>query len=321
METKENSNKIFWEDWVQEYEEYLKEVRKETFSSCPKEYKAIMECIHDAIDLYSRGKEEWEQAPHSFSGILRNYLFKLNCWISYEIISGKYFEAMRDIRFLYEGAILSVIIEDAIEGAILKKYGSAIIEKELKDEILDLWVIARYRKRIYKKRNKKRREAAEKIVEDYFQKMPLREMTKEEKKEYIRTYTDILSDERLGYGMKKMINETLKEMKENFRISIEEDLKTKFENLWRELSSFSHFTRFFKEISQDVPFIFVEKLNEKWFQQCFENYLLTLDLFYSVCLWRWPKIKERVKRLIELWEKDLDITFELSSIILKIPQK
>lgn len=90
---KEKFAKKVEKEYLHQYENFLKEVRTETFQSFPKKSQGIIECVNDSIDFFPRGEQEWEQAPHSFSKVLRCYLWKLTSCIAYEILNGKYFEA------------------------------------------------------------------------------------------------------------------------------------------------------------------------------------------------------------------------------------
>jgi len=59
-------------------------------------------------------------------------------WTMYEILNGKYFEAFRDIRFIFETSILSVMMEDVIEKSIYQKC-ETLSNFHLKVTIFKLW--------------------------------------------------------------------------------------------------------------------------------------------------------------------------------------
>jgi len=313
---------MFERDYLRQYQNFLREVRVETFHSFPKEYKGIIECVNDSIDFFPKGDQEWDQAIHSLSGILRCYLWKLTNWIAYEILNGKYFEASRNLRFLLEGSIWSIFMEDAIEDVIFKRTGG-LSELGLKNEIIHLWKKAR-KENIYKEKNQgKRKHKAEKIVRDFFreksQTKSLRNMTAAEQTEYIQDYALILSNKRLGYSIRRLIDE----LKEGF-LPINPQYRKRLKDTWANLCESAHFPGFFfEEISKDVDFIFVEKLSKHLFTQCFRNYLTTLDLFYSVVLWRWefPQTVHRIKRIVKFWQRNLKVSFELTQTTLRFLDK
>jgi len=298
-----------WESYFREYEKFLKEVRQEILDSYPKESDSLLAPIADSIEFYSREEKEWQQTPHSLVLILKNYLWKLTNWISYEILHGKYFEAMRDTRFLFEGSIWGMILEDAIEKVIYQK--EKVLSKiNLKLEIMELWETAK-QKKIYKiKELEKRKEKAKKIVKEYFQQLAkqkrLRSISNLEKEKYIENYSLILADERLGFSIRALIDKEIR----SFLEPLNEKEKEKFKKVWVSLCKYAHFPgNFFHKLVNEAPqLIFVEAFNKNLFQECVNNYLITLDLFYSVALWRWPSEKaiKRLKEIDNFWRKNLN---------------
>ena len=65
-------------------------------------------------------RDEWH---HNLSGILFVYIWRGYGWIVYEILSGHYLEAIRDMRYLFEGAFLSIHLDDLIDRKTLEKFG------------------------------------------------------------------------------------------------------------------------------------------------------------------------------------------------------
>lgn len=202
-----------WAKYIKKYENWLKEVREETFKIFPAKAEVLMLPISDSIEFYPRGKIEWDQSPHSFLGILRNYLWKLTNWISYEILSGKYFEAIRNIRFLFEWSILGMAMEDAIEETIFKKY-EGLSEMGLKLDIIKIWKAIPYSQRKSLRNRKKRLKLIVRAIGKYFQELTqkgrLKEMSENDKKEYIKDYASILShDKWWTYPLPRLIEEEL----------------------------------------------------------------------------------------------------------------
>lgn len=138
------------EKYLKEYEECLREVSKETCEKYREKTWMLFEFINNWIDLVPRHEEVSKQAIHSLSGIILLHSWKLTNWITYEILCGKYFEAIRNLRFIFEGTVYAVIIEDAIESRVSEKRGG-LSEVGLKKEIFELWEMCKG-KRVYEKR-------------------------------------------------------------------------------------------------------------------------------------------------------------------------
>ena len=113
-----------FENYLKEYNGFLEDVRKETYTKHQTEAEMLFEFIDNWIDLVRRDKENFLQAANSLSGVILLNSWKLTNWISYEILCGKYFEAIRSLRFVFEGSVYAVIMEDAIESKVFGKWGS-----------------------------------------------------------------------------------------------------------------------------------------------------------------------------------------------------
>jgi len=112
------------EKYYKVYGKVLKEVREETYRKFPGEAGMLMEFIDNWIDLIPIDERLMPGVMNSLSGILLFHLWKLSNWITYKILSGKYFEAIRNLRFLFEGSIYAVVIEDAIERVVYERWGA-----------------------------------------------------------------------------------------------------------------------------------------------------------------------------------------------------
>jgi len=111
-----------FDDYFKIYTDSLREVSKETFDKYPNESIMLFEFIDNWIDLFPKDDERFTEAANSLSGIILIDSWKLSNWISYEILCGKYFEAIRNLRFLFEGCVFAVIIEDVIESRVFEKW-------------------------------------------------------------------------------------------------------------------------------------------------------------------------------------------------------
>jgi len=112
------------EKYYKVYGKVLKEIREETYRKFPGEAGMLMEFIDNWIDLIPIDERLMPGVMNSLSGILLFHLWKLSNWITYKILSGKYFEAIRNLRFLFEGSIYAVVIEDAIERVVYERWGA-----------------------------------------------------------------------------------------------------------------------------------------------------------------------------------------------------
>ncbi|MBC7327337.1 hypothetical protein H5T87_04385 [bacterium] len=217
------------------------------------------------------GEIEEEQILHSLSGLLRLHLWKVVNWIGYEIIHGKYFEAMRDLRFLFEGSIYSVIVEDAIESRIFGKYDQ-LSDIGLKSDIISLWEKLIEQSACSKGR-KKRKEMIKEKVREFFSSESsenIREMSEEEKQNYIEDYIEILSDERLWYSTLKLIKEVIKLFEEEFNIKVSRKKEEEFIGIWKALCDYTHYPgRFLEEIIKDPDYVWMEKFNANLFKKMF----------------------------------------------------
>jgi len=305
----ENKRKSFsdaLEKYIETYQNYLSEVIKETHKKFHEESGIIIKFIHNWMDIIPvKEKEKWEEYIHSFQGVLLFYLWKISNWIGYEILSEKYFEAFRDCRFVFEASVLSVIMENAIESRVYKKWKS-LSSFDLKCEILRLWEELRD-EGVYRKKDKVDR--IRERVKEHIGKLNLSE---EEKKDYLEVYYSILCDERLGYSIPKMIEECKK-------ILPIEDKEQLLKDTWKMLNKYTHFTNTFCDIVLDNPdFVFVETMNENLFKECFRAYFNTMDLFYCILCWRFPKVKERMRdKIIDWWNKNFSFRLELTERIIE----
>ena len=133
-QTKGKHDETF-EKFIGTYENLLKDVRKETYEKFPEEAGALIKFLDNWIELIPSGKDEWMQHIHSIPGVLLFHSWKMANWIGYEILNGKYFEAFKNIRFIFEASVLSVIMEDAIERQVYEKW-ETLSSLDLKAEIL-----------------------------------------------------------------------------------------------------------------------------------------------------------------------------------------
>ena len=294
--------------YFEEYEKFLKEVREETFKEAEKQAKILNEFIHDWTRLISGEKGIFEQQINSLPGVIFLHSFKLISWISYEILSAMYFEALRDLRFVFEGSVYGVIYEDSIEKEVYDQFGTVPSSIELKEEIIDLLEKCRNEK-VFQKR-KVDKEKIRKIVNEYFSQKNIRPMDPEEKGKYQNLYIEILSDERLYLSMREQLEECKKHLNlEN------EDIKELI-GVWRKLSRYSHFSYPYLDfIIKNPDSLFIEMFNKDFFNESISLCSKCLDFFYLVFAWRFGGIKEIKNKLLQTikwWENNYPDMFPLT---------
>ncbi|MCD6095429.1 MAG: hypothetical protein J7J99_02545 [Thermoprotei archaeon] len=286
----------------------MRSVGEETYREFPDETRILIEFIDNCTDLISSDKKLTSQIINSLSGILLFHLLKLTNWITYEILSGKYFEAIRNLRFLFEGSIYAVVIEDAIERVVYESQG-ALSTIGLKAEIFKLWDVCR-QKKVKEKRNVNV-DKVKKIVGTYINEHATN-LPEIKRKEYLKMYVEILSDKRLYLPVSIMIDEALKLLK------LDKNFAKRLKNLWRELSKYQHFSYAFLEAILNNPALLsLEVKDRDMFRKALKLYFETLDLYYTVLAWRFPQLRENVRSIIEWWEQYLGRTFSLTKAFLK----
>jgi hypothetical protein len=296
-----------FEEYLKVYTDYLHEVINETYDYSQEGVGTLFEFIDNWIDLVPREKEHFLEAANSLSGIILLNSWKLTNWVSYEVLCGKYFEAIRNLRFIFEGSIYAVVIEDSIESKVWEKWG-LLSSISLKAEILRLLEECKDRK-VYNKRKKMVKvNKVEKIVRKLVENAKL---SPEEKADYIEVYVKILSQSELYLPMKAMIGKYCR------LLGIEEN-KQNLINLWHELSRYQHFSYPYLTIAYENPdFVFLEVFNKNLFKLCLELYFKTIDVLYAVVAWRFPKLRERVKEINDWWEENFNKSFTLTKKVLE----
>lgn len=294
------------ERFFREYEKLLKAVRENTYGESKEEAEILINFLNNWIDLISKEKWIFESEIHSLSGLIFLSSFRLTSWIGYEILCGEYFEALRDLRFIFEGSVYGIIYADAIEEKVYKQWGMTS-EIGLKKEILNLLEKCR-KEQIYQKK-KINKGKIETIVNKFFSQKGIRPLDKKIKKQYINTYIKILSDKRLYLPMSGMLRESKK------FLNLKDKDINELSQVWHELSKYSHFSYPYLDFLLENPdFLFKEIFNKKFFIKIIDLYSKTLDFFYSVFTWRFGGIKEieeNISKIIEWWGDNYSESFPL----------
>ena len=296
------------EKYFEEYEKFLKEVREETYKKAEKDAKILIGFIADWTCLISGEKWIFEQQINSLPGVVFLHSFKLISWISYEILSTMYFEALRDLRFVFEGSVYGVIYEDAIEKEVCDQLGKRLSSIELKEEIIELLEICRNKKVLQKRKVDK--EKIREIVNEYFSQENIRPMVPKEKKKYQNVYIKILSDERLYLPM----HEQLKECKKH--LNLENKDINELTEVWRKLSRYLHFSYPYLDfIIRNPRSLFIEMFNKDFLNESLSLCSKCLDFFFLVFAWRFGRIEElknKILQTIEWWKNNYPDIFPLT---------
>lgn len=94
--------------FLETYKILVDEAIDETFKREKDLAAELVALLSDWIDLsklIEKYKDLWH---HTLSGTLFVYVWRCYGWIIYEILSGQYLEALKDMRFLFEGTFLSL---------------------------------------------------------------------------------------------------------------------------------------------------------------------------------------------------------------------
>lgn len=288
------------------YKELVDEVVEESFKKEKELATSLLELLNnwiDLSDLLKLYKDEWF---HTLSGALFVYLWRSYGWIIYEILSGHYFEALKDLRFLFEGAILSLHFEYFIDKKIYekcKRYGEIGLKVEILELVEDFRRICFSTKDLSKEKYQK---SIKKKVRKMIESSSLRA---KEKEEYIELYSEILSQPELYWGVGKIIKEFGKEF--NLEVGI-------LEKAWSELSGFTHFSsKFLDTILRKPTILWVNDFDEELFKKCVDLQFLTFDLLCAVLAIHFPEIREKIKKILDWWKRNANREFKLVEGVLR----
>jgi hypothetical protein len=275
------------EDYFQTYDTDKLEVRKRTSEKYQNETRMLCAFIDNWFKLIPRG-ELFSEAVDSLPGIMLINSWKLANTVTCEILSGEYFEATRNLRFIFEGIIHALLIQNTIQ-SLPHEDQEIITPLPAKVHILKVW------EEIKNKRN--RTENPETRVEGVVLQY-INEHTELHKVDEVarmtNTLTKLLSDERIYRTTTKML-EACGETLQLGRY----DVQT-LKKLWRDLSAYQHFSHTYIEtIIRRPDLCFWEKLDDKLFQQTFDFYFSVMDYFYATLAWQFKELRDKIKEICE----------------------
>ena len=296
-------------DIIKSFQEIYEDVANETYLKSKQEVLVLFEMLRSWVNVNLFSKYGSKEIIHSVQGVLFSYFWRATGWIIYEIITGHYFEALRDLRFMFEGSLLALHYDCLIDNRLYERWGY-LGKFDLKAEIVELAERLREKLRTFRKGSL---EELNDIVRDKVEAFVNESNVSQQEKEwYIETYTDILSQPMFYWSIPKIISEFVKEWGLE---EYEDDLK----RAWAVLSLYTHFSRkFFEWVLHTKPLeVFIEDYNEHLFKICYSIFITTIDIFLSTLLVRYQKLQDIIKQLISDWETRLSVNLNITKKMLK----
>ena len=296
------------EDYLKTYSVVAELTRKETCTKYPYETDMLFEFVDNWPDFAKLLNQKLAEISNSLSGIILVNSWRLTNQISIDILSGKYFEAMRNLRFVFEGSVYAVIVENAIEATVFEKW-EKLSGLDLKAEIFELWEECKRRK-VYGK-GKIATDRVKELVTGYIARK-IDASKKGEMQDYIEIYTQILCDENLYLPTSRMIDEC------GGFIRLDDEDIADLRTLWHELSKYQHFSYAYLEAVLDDPDLcLMEKLNDGLLRRSLDFYFDTLDFFYAVLAWRFEYLRKEITTMCEWWRTNFNRSFDTTEKTLR----
>ena len=284
MDKEKKAFEDFWDHEVG----YFKEIAKESLEKNKWNVENQIEYMNNCIDLFDINKYyQRDEITNSISALFLFYSFKELRWVIHEILSGAYFEAIRDLRFIFETVVWAHFLDEWIDEKT-KEYlkagvGAGISLKyeilELKDEIYDA-------KGYRKKKNEREiiiKDTVGKFIEKHAQ-----DFTNEEKEKYKELYFKILKNLGIGFSGKKGLIA---------KLPLEEGDKEKLDKLYSELSKYIHPShRILKPFYEvDPGLVFTFGFEQKLFDDCFKFLGKVMDLSYAILYIHFERLRGCLK--------------------------
>jgi hypothetical protein len=286
-----DKEKMAFEGFWDREAEYFKEVAKESFEKNKLEVEDLIEYLNNCIDLFGINKHYQEdEITNSISAIFLFYSFKQLRWVIHEILSGAYFEAIRNLRFIFETVVWAHFLDEWIDGKTKECLKAGVgAEMSLKYEILELKDDIYDAKGYRKKKNEREliiKETVGKFIEKHAQ-----DFTNEGKEKYKELYFETLKNLGIGFSGKNGLIA---------KLPLEEGDKEKLDKLYSELSKYTHPShRILKPFYEvDPGLIFTFGFEQKLFNDCFKFLGKVMDLSYAVLYIHFERLREGIKEKI-----------------------
>lgn len=295
------------EGYFEEYDANKLEVRKKTFEKYQAEARMLCGFIDNWFKLIP--KENWfSEAADSLPGIMLLNSWKLANTVTCEILSGEYFEAIRNLRFIFEGIVQAVFIENVVAN-LPHEEQQDLAPLPAKVRMFQLWEECK------RKKGNTENPETDKIEGTVLQYMSKHtELHKvDETARMTNTLAKLLSDERLYVSTTKMVELCAETLHLDSY-----DVQT-LKKLWRDLSSYQHFSHTYLETIIMRPHLcFWEKLDDNLFRQSFNFYFNVMDYFYATLTWRFEDLRTRIREICESLKNGYAKEFRLTSKVLNI---
>jgi len=296
------SNENFWNFEAK----IFKEVAELTQRECKEDYKKIACVLDNWADLLNIvRKYSQDEIINSVSAVFLLSSGKQMRWIVHEILSGAYFEAIRDLRWVVETIILSFHIDKWLdEKAKLifgvnkgSEMGLKYKTLALKDMVED---ILRYTN--FKDKEKIKKEK----IEEHIKHLP-----EEQRELYKKFYSNVL--DKLLFckfsGKKGLI--------QNLPFATNE-----LNKLYGELSKYTHFSHkilqlIYERANWDLVFNF--SLDKELVATCTDFLIEVMDVFYATLYLKFPRIRDEIKQNLE-YCKSNGVLFPITEDVTKAPK-
>jgi len=299
-------------EYIRSLHELYDDVIKESYQESREEVRMLFEVLNNWIDaahpLFKRVK--LKEAINRISCVILAHLWRLSNWIIYEILTGHYFEALRDIRFLFESSLLAWHYDSLIDRKVCEKWG-APAKISLKAEIIEL--AERLRHAARQKRQKVESHHFRRVVERHVRRFVEKsDLTEDEKRRHIELYCEILTQPELYWSISKIIDEFAKSF------NLEGELERALKSAWGELSAYTHFSRkFFNVLLNSPEEIWIEYYDEELLRKCCRLLVTTTDLFLSVLVIQFPMLEDPIReRIVDWWDKNFNVKLKIADRIL-----
>ncbi len=294
-------NENFWDFEAKIFNEVAELTQKE----CKEDYKKIACVLNNWVGLLNIVKKySQDEVINSVSAVFLLNSGKQMRWIAHEILSGTYFEAIRDLRWVFETIIWSFNIDNWLDEEAKLIFGvNKGSEMSLKYETLALKDIVEdiLRYTSFKDREKIKKEKIEEHI---------KYLSQEQKELYRKFYSNVLN---------KLL--FCKFSGKNGLIWNLPFVTNELNELYGELSKYTHFSHkilqpIYEKANWDLVFNF--SLDKELVTICTNFLIKVMDVFYSSLYLKFIEIRDEIKQNIE-YCKSHGVLFPITEGAIKTP--
>jgi hypothetical protein len=293
------------EDYLDEYDKNKQEARNRTSQKYQAETRMLEAFIDNWYKLIPKDNL-FDEAVDSLSGIMLLNSWRLSKTITCEILSGEYFEAIRNLRFIFEGTAHAILLEEVV-GSLPEEDQIALTPLPVKAIMLQTWEECKRKK--VTEASSETREIEAIVLEALSNRTAL--VSFNEAPKLVHPLTKMLSDKRIYASTTRMLELS----GDTLQLPIEDVQALK--QLWRDLSDYQHFSYPYVEtIIRHPEICFKEKLDDTLFKRSLNFYQKVMDYFYATLAWRFKDLETKVKEICENWENQFKTKFSLTLEVL-----